>query len=58
MAYALDKLTIKGLKSIRELQDFELRNVNILIGGNGSGKSNFIEIFRMLRAMAEQNLSN
>jgi predicted ATPase len=42
------KLTITGFKSIRELRDFELRNLNVLIGANGAGKSNFIGLFRML----------
>lgn len=53
MAQALDKLTIKGFKSIQALEDFELTNLNVLIGGNGAGKSNFIDFFRMLRAMME-----
>ncbi len=53
MAQSLDKITIKGFKSIRDLEDFELSNLNILIGGNGAGKSNFIDFFRMLRAMLE-----
>jgi len=53
MAHPLDKLTIKGFKSIKSLEDFELTNLNILIGGNGAGKSNFIDFFRMLRAMME-----
>lgn len=53
MAQALDKLTIRGFKSIRSLEDFELTNLNVLIGGNGAGKSNFIDFFRMLRAMME-----
>ncbi|OQX04788.1 MAG: recombinase RecF, partial [Desulfobacteraceae bacterium IS3] len=50
---ALDKLTIKGFKSIQSLEDFKLTNLNVLIGGNGAGKSNFIDFFRMLRAMME-----
>jgi predicted ATPase len=53
MPHALDKLTIKGFKSIRKLKDFELTNLNVLIGGNGAGKSNFIDFFRLLRAMME-----
>jgi len=53
MAQALDKLTIKGFKSIQTLEDFKLTNLNVLIGGNGAGKSNFIDFFRMLRAMME-----
>ncbi len=55
---SLDKLSIHGFKSIRDLQNFELKNLNVLIGSNGAGKSNFIEIFRMLRAMVEQRFAN
>jgi predicted ATPase len=53
MPQSLDKLTIKGFKSIQSLENFELRNLNLLIGGNGAGKSNFIDFFRLLRAMLE-----
>ena len=53
MAQALDSLTIIGFKSIRALEDFKLTNLNVLIGGNGAGKSNLIDFFRMLRAMME-----
>jgi predicted ATPase len=52
----LDKLTIRGFKSIERLEDFELGDMNILIGANGSGKSNFVEFFRLLREMVEQRL--
>jgi predicted ATPase len=47
-------LTITGYKSIRELRNFELRNLNVLIGANGAGKSNFINLFRMLAEMLEE----
>ena len=53
---AVNKLTITGYKSIRELRDFELRNLNVLIGANGAGKSNFIGLFRMMAEMYEQRL--
>lgn len=33
-----------------------LGDINVLIGGNGSGKSNFIEAFRMLREISEGRL--
>ena len=55
MGRALDKISITGFKSIKELAGFELSSLNVLIGGNGAGKSNFIEIFRMLRAMVGLN---
>jgi len=58
MGKALDKLTIKGFKSIKSLEDFELGKLNIMIGGNGAGKSNFVDIFRMLRAMVDENFAN
>ncbi|EMC4544835.1 AAA family ATPase, partial [Campylobacter jejuni] len=52
----LDKITIKGYKSIKDLSKFELKNLNILIGANGSGKSNFISVFKMLNALFNKNL--
>ncbi len=58
MSNALDKLTIKGFKSIKSLENLELTNLNILIGGNGAGKSNFIDFFRMLRTMMDGNLND
>jgi predicted ATPase len=56
MAEPLDKITINGFKSIRTLTDFELSNLNVLIGSNGAGKSNFIDFFRLLRSICEDNL--
>lgn len=51
----IQKLTVKGYKSIKLLQDFELRNLNILIGANGAGKSNFISLFRFLSSVVGDN---
>ena len=44
----LERITLKGFKSIRELTDFEPRSRTVLIGPNGAGKSNFISFFRMM----------
>lgn len=52
----ISSLTVSGYKSIRELKDFQFKNLNILIGANGAGKSNFISLFRMLNAIYEQHL--
>jgi predicted ATPase len=52
----LSKITVRGFKSIRVLEDFELRSLNVLIGANGAGKSNFISLFRMLAELAERRL--
>ncbi|NUN16705.1 MAG: AAA family ATPase [Myxococcales bacterium] len=58
MAGSLDKLTIRGFKSIGQLEDFELKSLNILVGANGAGKSNLIGFFRMLQSLIEGNLAN
>ena len=52
----LSRMTVRGFKSIRELEDFELERLNVLIGANGAGKSNFISFFRMLAEMMEGRL--
>ena len=52
----LEKLTIKGFKSIRE-QTLELDRLNVFIGGNGVGKSNLIGAFRFLHEVINQRLA-
>ncbi|MBU1106396.1 MAG: AAA family ATPase [Candidatus Riflebacteria bacterium] len=54
----LRKLTVKGFKSIRELVDFELTNLNVFIGANGSGKSNLISFFKLVQKIAENNANS
>ncbi len=56
MSQSIKKLTIEGYKSIRKLEDFELRSLNVLVGPNGAGKSNFVGFFRLLRELIEQRL--
>ena len=57
MSQQLNKLTIRGFKSIQDVEAFQLNRLNILIGANGAGKSNFIALFRLLRAMVDQRLT-
>ena len=52
----IDRLTLRGFKSIRELVDFPLRNLNVIVGANGAGKSNLVLLFRMVRAMIRKDL--
>ncbi len=56
MSDTIKRITIEGFKSIRKLENFELRPLNVLIGANGAGKSNFVEFFRLLRELVEQRL--
>ena len=52
----IEKLTIAGFKSIRKLDELRLHNLNVLIGANGAGKSNFVDYFRLLREMVNKRL--
>ena len=51
----LSKVIIKGYKSIKRCE-LSLNNINVLIGCNGSGKSNFISAFAMLQDVLQKNL--
>jgi predicted ATPase len=46
----IDYLEIKGYKSIKNLE-LELKPINILIGSNGVGKSNFVSFFKLINAI-------
>lgn len=48
MPNRLQKITLKGFKTFRDLSDFEPGSLTVLIGPNGAGKSNFISFFRLL----------
>jgi predicted ATPase len=48
----LTKLELSGFKTIRNLPDeFRFGQINVLVGANGAGKSNFISFFKMLSWM-------
>lgn len=51
----ITKIEIEGFKSIKRCS-LELGMVNILIGSNGSGKTNFISLFKMLQSMIDGEL--
>ncbi|GIJ95953.1 chromosome segregation protein SMC [Capnocytophaga stomatis] len=51
----MKRITIKGYKSIRELS-LTMQNINIFIGANGSGKSNFLSFFDFLQQIYRRNL--
>lgn len=52
----LERITVTGYKSIRELRDFELGDINVLIGANGAGKSNLVSLFKLLEYLAAERL--
>src|SRR5215218_7903323 len=56
-AMAITKIKVSNFKSFDELE-IDLRPLNVVVGGNASGKSNFLEIFRFLRAIWDHGLEN
>ncbi|MCL2645170.1 MAG: AAA family ATPase [Betaproteobacteria bacterium] len=51
----ITRLVLRGYKSIAECE-IELGRLNVLIGANGAGKSNFIGLFRLINRILDQQL--
>ena len=51
MRSRLESITLRGFKTINDLAGFKPRPLNVLIGPNGVGKSNFVSFFRMMSWM-------
>lgn len=51
LAARLNSITIEGFKSFQKLENFSLNSLNILVGANGAGKSNFLNFFEMIAWM-------
>jgi len=56
--HKVTSITIKGYKSIKTLENFVLSDLNIMIGSNGAGKSNFISLFKLLGEITEGRLQS
>ena len=54
--YAIQSLSIHHFKSIRRLQRFRLDPLNVLIGANGAGKSNFVSFFTFMADVVNRRL--
>lgn len=55
MGTRLNRIVLKGFRSIRET-DITFTPINVLIGANGAGKSNFLGFFRFMRHVIHRNL--
>ncbi len=53
----ITRIDITGYKSIKNLS-IELKPINILIGSNGVGKSNFISVFSFIKNLYQGNIQN
>jgi len=52
----IDRIHIKNFKSIRDSGDIAIQPINVLIGPNGVGKTNFIQFFKLLNSIYKQRL--
>ena len=52
----LDYITVKGFKSIKSIEKLTVGPLTVLIGPNGSGKTNFVGVFSFLNAIREGRL--
>ncbi|GAB6869729.1 AAA family ATPase [Bacteroides rodentium] len=53
----IEQIFIENYKSIRKAK-IKLNNLNVLIGSNGVGKSNFVSFFELVQAMLNQRLGS
>lgn len=53
----ITQIKLQGYKSIKDL-NIRLEAINILLGSNGVGKSNFISMFSLIRNIYQKNLQN
>lgn len=53
----INRIEIENFKSIQAM-DLELRPINVLIGANGAGKSNFIGFFKFVKHLFDRNLAD
>jgi predicted ATPase len=51
----IKNIQIENYKSIRKL-NLDLRPINILIGENGAGKSNFLSFFEFLKSIVNAGM--
>lgn len=54
---AITRIKVSNFKSFDELE-LDLRPLSVVVGANAAGKSNFLEIFRFLRDLAEHGPEN
>jgi predicted ATPase len=51
----IEYIKIEGYKSIKSIE-LELEPINVFIGSNGAGKSNFVSFYRMIHAIFNRQL--
>ena len=52
----IESIHIRGFRSLADVSISDMSNATVLIGANGSGKSNFIRFFQLMQAMLHSRL--
>jgi predicted ATPase len=52
-----EKISVKGFRRLQNIE-LEMRNLIVMIGANGSGKTSFLDVLSVLAASARGNLHN
>ncbi len=52
-----ENISVKGFRRLQNI-DLEMRNLIVMIGANGSGKTSFLDVLSVLAASASGNLHN
>ncbi len=52
-----ENISVKGFRRLQNIE-FEMRNLIVMIGANGSGKTSFLDVLSVLAASARGNLHN
>jgi len=53
----LENISVKGFRRLHNI-DLEMRNLTVMIGANGSGKTSFLDVFSILAASVEIYINN
>ncbi|MBE9143381.1 AAA family ATPase [Planktothrix mougeotii] len=53
----IETISIKGFRRLQNIE-LEMRNLTVMIGANGSGKTSFLDVMSILAASASGNLQN
>lgn len=51
MSFKIDKVSLDGFRNFKEIQDDPSGNINLVLGDNAVGKTNYIEGIQLLTAM-------
>jgi energy-coupling factor transporter ATP-binding protein EcfA2 len=54
----LARISVQGFKSLQNVQDLDLGQVNVFVGANGSGKSNLLEAVGLLGASTDGRIDD